>query len=221
MYYHSEMPKIVGEFNATRLHELIDGVAPENASLDGYTIVDRIQQALDINIYADIETIAGISWGRFFSPGAFKGYTNDSDVNFLDAIQQHEGTSTVDKWHADDNASARVLSLPQTLTTASRWPTHFIIGDVAVRYPQLLHSLRFWSTNEGEEAISRAVDKGDAREFLFETGQVVVAPPGVIHRRDIPTGASGYRYFMRLFPRFGVIRSEAFIGRVRPFKSRI
>lgn len=216
MIYASEMPRVVGEFDAEMLHKRIDSVAPADASLNGHTVVNAICEAEGINKYTSIEDIAGIRWHRFFRPGAFMSLSSDGEVNYLYNHQNHVPDQFSDGWHPDDNESNRLLQLPEILTTTSKWPTKFLVGKIAIKTRDIpMLTPDFWVSDTGKEAVDAAIEKGDAHEHKSEEGKVLVMPKGALHRRDIPAGFTGYRYFMRRFPTIDALHSGTVLGRIR------
>ncbi len=219
MFYNSEIPRVVGEFDAEGLHQRIDSVAPRDVSMYSHGVVSAICKAEALDKFTSIEDIAQIKWKFLFRPNTFKNYTIDGQVNYIEQIRNFVADSSVDEWHHDSAPSNRLLQLPEILTTASRWPTSFLIGNISIQ-PQHIPRLstRFWSTDLGKEAIQNALTKGDVHEHKFKAGEVVVAPSGTLHRRDIPNGATGYRYFIRHFPHIDMFHSDTVLGRVRIFQ---
>lgn len=218
MFYSSEMPRVVGEFDAESLHQKIDSVAPPDVSMYSQRVVSAICRAEGLDRLTSIEDIAQIKWKFLFRPNTFRSLTIDGQVNYIEQIRNFAGDSLADELHPDDAPFNRIFQLPEVLTTASRWPTSFLIGNISLRprhIPQL--STRFWSTNLGKEAIKNALEKGDVHEHKFNEGEVVVAPSGTLHRRDIPKGATGYRYFMRHFPNIDMLHSDTVLSRLRVF----
>src|SRR5581483_11007253 len=110
----------------------------------------------------------------------------------IENIKPGKRETAVDAWHPDTNASNSLLVLPEILTTASRWPTQFLIGRVAVTLQQFRYAsersfeMAFWKQPEREDAIRAALERGDAYIHRFQPGEVVKAPPGILHRRHIP-----------------------------------
>lgn len=210
MFYKSDMPKIVGEFDAASLHQHIAKIAAERPGLSGYEMLKAL--AGDTIPYPGIEDIIDIKWARLFRPGAFESFSTDGQVNDLLLINDNNRHSPIDAWHADTSDN-RLQVLPEVLTTASRWPTEFLVGKIAVLSPDYM----VWDSKTGQYSIGRALDRGDVHLKRFEAGQVLKVPKGTLHRRNIPAGSNGYRYFMRKFPRFSTFRAGTNIGRIRPF----
>lgn len=217
MYYLSEMPKVVGEYDATDLHNRIDSAAAGRLDLSPNDILKIL--AGDIK-YPTIKDAVNIKYARFFNPTAFENYYSDGQVDDLGIINVGPKNTPIDSWHPDNSSSNRLQVLPEILTTASRWPTEFLIGKIAV-IPSMkqyrLFEYEYWESNVGKDAIAKAVERGNAFTHKFEPGEVLKVPKGTLHRRNIPNNSHGYRYFMRRFPRFDVFRAGTNLGRMRLF----
>lgn len=206
MYRMSEMPKVVGEFDAAKLHTRIDTFVEQNpdASLEQLNYGLGDDPATSIRV----EQVANIQWNRLFWRGSFALNTGDGQANSV-VLEGDRYRASIDEWHPDTR-DAKKLVLPETLTGASKWPTEFLIGRVAVD-PQLIaideFEDKFWRSEAGKEAIGLALLKGDAYLHKFKPGEIVKAPPGVIHRRCILSEVADYRYFLRLFPRLPILNS--------------
>lgn len=206
MIYSSEMPKVVGEFDATDLHRRINMVAE---GLPGYEVAQRLacQQGLG---YSSMSQIAEIKWSRFFRRNVYDSNTIDGQADYIDVVSNYKGS--VDEWHVDTLDSNRYLVLPDILTTASCWPTMFAVGKIAMHPGEF----GFWESEQGIRAIDKAITSGDAHLVKFLPGQVLKVPRGTIHKRDIQDAIPGsYRYFMRKFPNYSIGHAGTALGRRR------
>lgn len=217
MYYLSEMPKVVGEYDAADLHNRIDTATSGQPSLSAYAVLKILADGIE---YPSIEDAVKIKYARFFNPCAFENYHSDGQVDDLDIVSAGPRNASIDDWHPDNNSGNRMQVLPEILTTASVWPTEFLIGKIAVipgRKPYRPFEYSYWESGVGKSAIAAALESGNAYKHKFEPGEVLKVPKGTLHRRNIPENSQGYRYFMRRFPRFDIFRAGTNLGRMRPF----
>lgn len=216
MHYLSEIPKIVGEYDAADLHNRIAQAEAEQPDINSYDVLRMLAGGIK---YPGIGDAVKIKYARFFKPAAFENYYADGQVDNIEFVTPGPRDTVVDSWHPDSSDN-RLLVLPEFLTTASVWPTEFLIGRVAISRTALKRvgsfEYYYWVSEEGKDAIHTALNKGNAYVHKFEPGEVLKVPGGTLHRRNIPEVWSGYRYFMRRFPRFDTFRSSTNLGRMRP-----
>jgi hypothetical protein len=214
MIYSSEMPKIVGEFDAEELHGRIDQIVAEFPDSKSYDI----QRHLSGDEFRLMKDIVPKRYNRLFRSASY----NDFRGGWTDEIYYiSAGNDTgVDEWHFDTNGNARIFELTEILTGASRWPTEFLVGRIGVgqcvafsRHWDLNHR---WETEAGRDAIETAIQLGDAQVIRFEPGEMLKVPPGTLHRRNIPEGEEGFRYFVRNFPFRSPLKQGTVLGRLRP-----
>jgi hypothetical protein len=211
MNYLSDIPRVVGEFNADALNEKIDAIAAQHPDAAIFPV-----QAL-CSPDRGLMGVVNIRYKFLFRPGAFESATIDGQVA---EVQRVKGSLIdIDQWHVDRLDHARLLTLPEILTTASRYPTKFLLGHIAIPTEYLGAYMRsdynFWQSAAGKTAIHGAIANGDAAEHRFEPGEVVSVPPGTLHKRDIPYGATGFRFFMRKFPNQGLLHAGSKFGRLK------
>jgi len=208
------MPRVVGEFDA----ELLQANATRALEEVGEFGHNRIQGLLASekgSPYMTMSQIAEIKWKRLFIPEAYESFTIDGQVDDLE-ILDNPSKGPVDEWHPD-NLGGDIFDLPRILTGASIYPTLFLVGRIALPGEALRHirSFDFWRSEGAKIAIEKAIEKGNARPVHFLPGQIVVAHPGTLHKRDLPEDASGIRYFMRKFPKLGLGYTGNAFGRLR------
>lgn len=214
--YLSKSPKVVGEFDAAALHQRIDEVVASEPNISAIGMMQKLSQPSESQT-PYIEDIASINWSWLFSRRAFENCYSDGQISEI-FYELSARTTSTNEWHPDVSSSNRYLILPEILTGASRWPTQFLLGRIAVERGDLeeMGISYFWESEAGRLAVESALTKGDAYTHEFEPGEVVKVPKGTLHRRNIPPGAEGFRYFMRHFPKHGIIRAGTTRGRLRP-----
>jgi hypothetical protein len=218
MYYASVKPKVVGEFDAGDLNRRIDEYADGRPDLFTFDFIRGL--ASPDTTHPGMGDVLHIAWKHFFRPRAFGGHYMDGQISEIEFIKPEVRDTSIDSWHADTTSSNRRKVYPETLTTAARWPTEFLIGNIAVSKTLFKDQhghlqWQFWSSATGETLINQAMEKGDAYIHTFEPGEIIKVPKGTLHRRSIPAEASGYRYFMRHFPRQDLFRTGTNRGRIR------
>ncbi len=215
MIYKSDSPRIVGGFDATQLHDRINEILEASPGSSPF----EVQRQLAGGEFDLMKNIVEIKWNRLFFPGAFENIHSDGQFNDLVSVSGYRKGLT-DGWHADTAGDARVFKLTEFLTGASRWPTEFLVGRIELSGVQIFD--RHWNPNhrwdveDGKAAIDNALERGDAEVVSYSPGQMLRVPAGTLHRRNIPGGESGLRYFIRHYPRFGFVRHRAFAQKLRP-----
>lgn len=209
------MPKVVGEFDAAALNSRMDTIAATN----GGARVPLTQLCAPNQSLLDV---VDINYRWFFRAGAYESVTSVGQIATIQKVDDLcNPTDGTNRWHPDDYVNARFQVLPNVLTGASRYPTEFLVGRVAVTWQQFRSSdffeLFFWERDEAQQIVAEAIEKGDAYSHRFEPGEVVKAPPGSLHRRNIPQHATGFRFFMRKFPAINIVHAGTNLGRMRPY----
>lgn len=214
--YISKSPRVVGEFDAAALHQSIDEAVASDPNISAIGVMQKFSQSSQSQT-PYMEDIASINWAGLFNRRAFENRRSDGQIDEI-SYESSARTTSTNEWHPDVSSSNRYLILPEILTGASRWPTQFLLGRIAVEREDLeeMGVSDFWKSEAGRLAVERALTKGDAYTHEFEPGEVVKVPKGTLHRRNIPLGTEGFRYFMRHFPKHDIIRAGTARGRLRP-----
>lgn len=214
MYYDSRMPQVVGAFDAAGLHARIDAVTGGDTNLHNYTV----QQRLGNGTHVLMHQVVSIDYAGSFNPAAFADIHN-GNVNELQHVTAGQ-VYDVDAWHADTMTAAQRLKCIAFLTGSSCWPTEFLIGRIGLstnlKHKQYVDPNKYWDSPAGKEDLAAAIHKGDAYVQQFNPGDILNVPAGTLHRRAVPIDWSGYRYFMRKFPRHGLLRSCTTKQRLKP-----
>lgn len=212
MLYVSKEPRVVGEFDATMIHQRIDEVTSQNPNATVWNLGSQICDHVDfpdklrdlINTHR-----APLSYRRAFI---------NTGVSLWEGLEyMHPGRNleNIDGWHVDIKPDRR-LPLQEILTAASRWPTEFLLGKLSLTNDLRLYEPSFWKSEVGREVIEDALLDGDVRIHKFSPGDVLKVPKGTIHRRHVPSDEEGFRFFMRSFPRHAnPARAGTVRGRMR------
>ena len=205
--YEMQMPRVVGEFDAEGLHRRIDAICKDNPAIWS----GQLLLALGEGKPKLISEIAGVRYHKKFNPDMYDNCHLDGQTDELLHVSGHNPTF-VDTWHMDTVDDIGGLRSPSILTGASIWPTAFLVGRVGLSFADLkamtadMHD--FFGTEQGTDAINRAIVRGDARVEKLAAGEIAVAGSGIIHKRSVPEVHVGYRYFIRRFPRFVIPHSK-------------
>lgn len=214
MYYYSEMPNVVGEFDAESMHQDLESLRADSPELEPLKI---ITQYVENGAVLPHDIGRGIHWNS--SRMARKYPRNQNTSSYLSYIDADTSNRAIDHWHVDTlNNDNRQHKLTEIVVASSNFPTQFLIGRLAITHEGLRkteqHAFQYWAKDQGAAHVAEALEKGDATIVTFKPGEVVQAPHGTLHRRYLPEDQEGFRYFLRLYPRFSRLHTKPISSRV-------
>jgi hypothetical protein len=218
MFYSSELPKVVGEFDAENLQSRIDSIVGDSTDMDVYSVSTALRK--DIDPTAKNLDVAKIQWSRSFNPNHFNDYYCDNRLSVINFIDSNNPVEDLYSRHFDTSDQTKVLVFPDVLMATTKWPATFLVGKAAISLCDALKfsdfSFRefFWETDAGRSAIDESLQKGNLKPVKFEPNKVLLIPRGAIHGRDTPSDQGGYRYFTRQYPKFYLRNAGSLLGRI-------